>query len=102
MRTAQSKFATKRVKKKTVKKNDKDQPKRVWHRYHPETMAALHELREEIKLQIPFFVHGHIDDPSIITALIHKAHGDMRKGKFNVQEYFGAKDVASEQLGTIK
>jgi hypothetical protein len=82
------------VAKKKKKRNYGGRPKsphadkiRCWHRYDQPTLDKLTEVREAMCGDVPFFFHGHIDDSSVIAALIHKAHHEVQKKTFDVNDY---------------
>lgn len=60
---------------------------RCWHRYDQETLDKLEVVKNAMLKDVPFFFHGHVDDPSIIAALICKAHQQVKEGSFKVSDY---------------
>ena len=86
--------STKKVSKKTKTKR-KGRPKtpgladkiRCWHRYDQATLDKLTVVKKAMLQDVPFFFHGHVDDPSIIAALICKAHLQVKEGSFKVSDY---------------
>ncbi len=100
-----STVSTKKIsatKKKSVKR--KGRPKtpgladkiRCWHRYDQETLDKLEAVKQAMLQDVPFFFHGHVDDPSIIAALICKAYQQVKEGSFLVNDYIIATTVPSE------
>lgn len=60
---------------------------RCWHRYDQRTLDMLDEVRLAMLKDIPFLFHGHVDDSSIIAALICRAHAKIKDGSFKVSDY---------------
>ena len=69
---------------------------RCWHRYDQPTLDKLTLVKEAMLKDVPFFFHGHVDDPSIIAALICKAHQSVLDGSFKVSDYIIATEIPAE------
>lgn len=69
---------------------------RCWHRYDQDTLDKLQIVKNAMLKDVPFFFHGHVDDPSIISALILKAHKEVGEGSFKVSDYIIATTVPPE------
>lgn len=69
---------------------------RCWHRYDQATLNKLAVVKEAMLKDVPFFFHGHVDDPSILAALICKAYQQVKDGSFKVSDYIIATEIPAE------